>query len=87
MRFYTKQHRFYCGIDLHARTMYVCILNRDGEVLLHRHMKAAPEPFLKAIAPYRDDLVVCVECMFTWYCSLISGAKRGFPSFWATPST
>ena len=22
MRFYTKQHQFYCGIDLHARTMY-----------------------------------------------------------------
>jgi predicted NBD/HSP70 family sugar kinase len=66
MRFYTKQHQFYCGIDLHARTMYVCILNRDGEVLLHRKMKAAPEPFLKAVAPYREDLVFCVECMFTW---------------------
>ena len=46
--------------------MYVCILNRDGEVLLHRNMKAAPEPFLKALAPYREDLVVCVEGMFTW---------------------
>jgi transposase len=67
MRFYTKQHQFYCGIDLHARTMYVCILNQEGEVLLHRNMKAAPEPFLKAIAPYREDMVVCVECMFTWY--------------------
>ena len=30
MRFYTKQHQFYCGIDLHARTMYLCILNQDG---------------------------------------------------------
>ncbi len=25
MRFYTQQHGYYCGIDLHARTMYVCI--------------------------------------------------------------
>jgi hypothetical protein len=66
MRFYTKQHQFYCGIDLHARTMYLCVLDQDGVVLLHRHMKAAPEPFLKAIAPYRGDLVVCVECLFTW---------------------
>ena len=33
MRFYTKQHRHYCGIDLHARSMYVCILNQAGEVL------------------------------------------------------
>jgi hypothetical protein len=27
MRFYTKQHQAYCGIDLHARTMYICIVN------------------------------------------------------------
>src|SRR6058998_3692064 len=67
MRFYTKQHQFYCGIDLHARTMYLCILNQDGEILVHRNMPAGPDPFLKAIAPYREDLVVCVECIFTWY--------------------
>jgi transposase len=67
MRFYTNQHQFYCGIDLHARTMYVCLVKHDGEILMHRHMKAAPEPFLKAIAPYRNNLVVAVECMFTWY--------------------
>ena len=29
MRFYTKQHPFYCGIDLHARTMYSVILDQD----------------------------------------------------------
>jgi transposase len=67
MRFYTKQHPFSCGIDLHARRMYVCIVSHDGEILLHRHMQAAPEPFLKAIAPSRDGLVVAVACLFTWY--------------------
>lgn len=67
MRFYAKQHKFYCGIDLHARTMYVCILNQDGEIMLHRNMQANPEPCLKAIAPSREDIVVAVECMFTWY--------------------
>ena len=66
MRFYTKQHKFYCGIDLHARTMYLCIFNQDGEVVLHRNMRAAPEPFLQAIVPYREEIVVCVECIFTW---------------------
>jgi transposase len=67
MRFYTQQHPFYGGIDWHARTMYLCILNRDGEILVHRNMPAGPKPFLKAIAPYRKDLVVCVACLFTWY--------------------
>ena len=67
MRFYTKQHRHYCGIDLHARSMYVCILNQAGEVLVHRNVKACPQAFLEIVAPYREDLVVAVECIFTWY--------------------
>src|SRR5262252_6508341 len=49
MRFYTQQHPFYCGIDLHARTMYLCILDQAGETLLHRNMQATPEALLKAI--------------------------------------
>lgn len=79
MRFYTDQHAFYCGIDLHARSMYVCILSQDGEVLLHRNMQAAPEPFLKASAPYREGLVVAVECMFTWYWLADLCADEGMP--------
>src|SRR5262245_17207807 len=67
MRFYSKQHQFYCGIDLHARSMYVCIVNQEGDILVHRHMNAAPEPFLTAVVPYRDGLVVAVECLFIWY--------------------
>ena len=67
MRFYTKQPKAYCGIDLHARTMYLCILRQDGEMLLHRNMKTSPAMFLTAIAPYREDLVGAVECIFTWY--------------------
>jgi hypothetical protein len=66
-RFYTKQHPYYCGIDLHARTMYVCILDQAGETLLHRNMQATPEALLKAIAPYRDQIVMAAECMLTWY--------------------
>jgi hypothetical protein len=46
MRFYTQEHREYCGIDLHARSMYVCILDADGKVLAHSSLtagsKAAP---------------------------------------------
>jgi len=67
MKFYTKSHKHYCGIDLHARKMFLCILNGSGEVLLHRNIATSPETFLKTVAPFRDDLVVGVECMFAWY--------------------
>jgi transposase len=67
MRFYTNNHTHYCGIDLHAKTMYLCILAADGEVLLHKNIKSRPDAFLEAVAPFRDDLVVAAECIFTWY--------------------
>jgi len=68
MRFYTGRHRYYCGIDLHARTMYLCILDHEsGETVLHRNVRCEPELFLRAIEPYRGDLVVGVECIFCWY--------------------
>jgi transposase len=79
MRFYTQQHRFYCGIDLPARTMDVCILNAAGEMMLHRHMQASPEAFLKALAPYREELVVAVECIFTWSWRADRCAPEGLP--------
>ena len=67
MKFYTKQHKHYCGIDLHARSMYLCILNDDGQVVLHKDLKTNPNALMKAIKPFLDDLVVGVECMFSWY--------------------
>ena len=67
MRFYTKQHKFFCGVDLHAKSMYLCILNAEGEIVLHRNIKTDSDVFLKTIAPYREDIVVAVECIFTWY--------------------
>jgi len=67
MRFFFDRHQNYCGIDLHARSMYLCIQNLEGKVVLHRNMQAGPEQFLKAIEPFREDVVVGVECIFTWY--------------------
>jgi transposase len=67
MNFYTKEHLFYCGIDLHTRCMYLCVLDQSGQILLHRNLPAQPQRFLDAIAAYRQDIVVCAECMFSWY--------------------
>jgi len=67
MRFYTKQHKFYCGIDLHTTKMYLCILNQQGETVFHRNIKTRPDLFLHAVKPFREDLVVSAECMFAWY--------------------
>jgi hypothetical protein len=46
--------------------MDVCILDAAGQVLVHRNVKATPEAFIEIVTPYREDLVVAAECMFTW---------------------
>jgi hypothetical protein len=45
--------------------MYVWSLHGDGAILVHRDLTAAPEPFLRAMAPYREHRVVCVNCLVT----------------------
>lgn len=67
MRFYPNQHRHTCGVDLHGRNLYLCILDQEGQIRLHKRLRCDPELFLEAIAPYRDDLVVGAECIFCWY--------------------
>ncbi|HTF43197.1 MAG TPA: IS110 family transposase [Terriglobales bacterium] len=68
MKYYTSTTQFNCGIDLHARQMYVCLMDRDGKKLVHTNIKNNDFAFfLKLVAPYRHDLTVCAECMFGWY--------------------
>ena len=67
MRLDTSQHRFYCGIDLHARTLYLHVLDHDGQTRFGKNIAARPADFLDAVKPYRDGLVVGCECMFAWY--------------------
>ena len=59
--------RFYAGVDLHARTMFTHVLDASGQTVFERDLPTNPEVFLDAIAPFRRDLVVGAECMFSWY--------------------
>jgi transposase len=68
MKYYTSTTEFNCGIDLHARQMYVCVMDRQGKKLVHTNVKDNDfEFFLKLVAPYKHSLTVCCECMFGWY--------------------
>jgi transposase len=67
MRYYTGQHRFYAGVDLHARTMFTHVLDASGKTVFAKDLPTDPDAFLAALAPFRPDLVVGAECMFAWY--------------------
>jgi hypothetical protein len=59
--------------------MYLCILDAQGQVVLHRNVRAEPAAFFEAVAPFREGLVVAAECIFTWYWLADLCAKEGIP--------
>ena len=68
MKYYTSTTEYNCGIDLHARQMYICLMDRQGKKLVHCNILGNDfTHFLKLVAPYRHSLTVCAECMFGWY--------------------
>ncbi|HYA13717.1 MAG TPA: transposase, partial [Syntrophales bacterium] len=79
MKFYNQQHQYYCGIDLHARKMYVCILDQKGKTMVHENIKTDPEAFIQLLSPYLEDIVVGVECVFCWYWVSDLCAKHKIP--------
>jgi transposase len=67
MDYATIRSTYYCGIDLHARSMYVCVMDNAGKIHVHRNFKNDFSLLLDALAPYRESLAVGVESTFNWY--------------------
>ena len=79
MRFYIEQHQYYCGIDLHTKNMYVCIVNQAGKTLYHYDLPTQTDSLLPVIKPYLPNLVIAVECIFTWYWIADLCAQQNIP--------
>ncbi len=67
MNLYNNMHPYYCGIDLHARLLYVCIIDQEGQVVVHKEISANPNKLKQLLEPYIGNIVVGVECMHCWY--------------------
>ena len=77
MRCYNQPHRFYCGVDLHARSLYAHVLDAKGKTVLDRDLPASPTAFLDAVQPLRDGLVVGAECMTSAWREATRRGSRG----------
>ena len=67
MNFYNTIHPYYCGIDLHARSLYVCIIGQDGNTYVHKEIPADHDKLEKLFKPYIGNIAVGVECIHCWY--------------------
>lgn len=67
MRYAQINSTYVCGIDLHARHMYACVMNTKGEILFHRNMQTDFEVFKRKMEPFLPDLTVGVESTYNYY--------------------
>lgn len=67
MEFYKTSHKYYCGIDLHTETMFVVIHNQRSKIIFEKNLPSNSYELKKAVYKYRKDIVVGVECIFSWY--------------------
>ena len=73
--------KFVCGINLHARQMYACVMNRSGEILFHRNMRTDFCQFKKKMQPFLPDLAVGVESTYMYYWLVDACRKEGIPFY------
>lgn len=80
MNLYQTQHPFYCGIDLHAKQMYACVVDQNGKKLLHRNFKTQnAEKFFQQIEPFGPNIAIGCESTFNWYWLADACTERGLP--------
>jgi hypothetical protein len=48
MQYYTERHRHTCGVDLHGRNLYLCVLDPDRKIVLHRNTPFDMDRFVRA---------------------------------------
>lgn len=58
---------YFCGIDLHGRNMYVCIVDKEGTILFHRNLHNDFKLFKSSIQKFLPDISVGVESMYCYY--------------------
>ena len=59
--------KYVCGVDLHSSTMYICIMDKEGNIKLHRNMRNEFEQFKNYISEFEDNISVGVESMHSYY--------------------
>jgi transposase len=81
MRYAQINSKYVCGIDLHARNMYACVMNEKGEILFHRNMRTDFDQFKKKMAPFLSDMTVGVESTYMYYWLADACRERNIPFF------
>ena len=81
MNYAQINQRYLCGIDLHANSMYLKIMDHDGQVLYKRNMPNNFALFKQILAPFLPDIAVGVESTFNYYWLYDGCAEADIPFY------
>jgi transposase len=77
----------YCGIDLHAKSSYLAIIDEQRKRIFKRNVPNDRATVLSFLAPYKSELAgVVVESTFNWYWLVDSIMEEGYTVHLANPS-
>lgn len=58
---------YVCGIDLHSRAMYICVMDQRGNIKLHRNIRNDFQLFKSLIKDYSSNISVGCESIHSYY--------------------
>ena len=81
MDFVKLNTQYYCGIDLHANSMYICVMNKEGDILLHRNLRTEFREFKRKVKKFLPDLSVGAESTYNYYWLADACRHEGIPFY------
>jgi transposase len=81
MEFLHIKKQYYCGIDLHADVIYVCVVSKAGKVVFHHEIPTDFSRLLEHLKPYLSSIAVCAESTFNWYWLADGCARHNIPFY------
>lgn len=81
MRYAQVDAQYYSGIDLHSRCMYVCVMDKPGNILFHRNMRNDFTIFKDSVKSFLPDLAVGVESSCYYYWLADACRQEGIPFY------
>jgi len=67
MYYRTIQSHYYCGVDVHPKQSYLCVLDTHGKKYLSKNMHNNFNRFKEILSPFLPNIVVGCESTYSYY--------------------
>jgi transposase len=65
--YYPVLTKYVCGIDLHAKKLTACVMDREGKIVQKRTISCQREDLIEFLKPWKKEITIGVESTYNWY--------------------